>query len=418
MSELVKRRSRELDRSPFRWQKATAAGFLAGCFALGSVIAGATGGEGGEGASFVDSTATITNRNHVTLGKDVYVGPFAHLISSNNITIGDESNVQDNVVIDASQSSVELGKMAILAHGAAVKNGTRMGTEGKCPAPVANAHADPHATGHGAADEHCPSFVGFNSVVEGAILEMDTMVMHLAYVGPGVRIPSGRKVNSGMRVDSQLEVMSKTAPLVAGDRTFMDGVIEVNVSFAGGYSRMHDEDHDSDLGVNYDAGMTKFNPFRDLPELAGVHTRNTKFRNRIIGDVRMGNSLDELDRVMGNHISIRADEGEPFLVGKIASMGDGTVFHALEGSHIQAHDGVIYGEGVIVHGGGTPWNDVTIIGKNVRIGDHAVFFRSNLGNDSYVGSRALLQDTKLPAGSVIPDNWVVVNGQFVNRVEW
>ncbi len=415
MSEAVKRRGFTSERTSFPWQKATAAGFLAGCFTLGSVIAGAAGGEG---ASFVDSTATITKRDNVTIGTEVYIGPFANLISSNNITIGDESNAQDNVVIDASQSAVELGKMAILAHGASVKNGTRMGTEGKCPAPAADAHADPNAGAHGTAEGHCPSFVGFNSVVEGAILEMDTMVLHLAYVGPGVRIPSGRKVNSGMRIDSQVEVMSKTAPLVAGDRTFMEGVIEVNLTFASGYARMHDEDSDSDKGVNYDPGMTKFNPFRDLPELAGVHTRDAKFRNRIIGDVRMGNSLAELDKVMGNHISIRADEGEPFIVGAIASMGSGTVFHALEGSHIEAHDGVVYGKGVIVHGGATPWNDVTIIGKNVRIGDHAVFFRSNLGNDSYVGSRALLQDTKLPAGTVIPDNWVVVNGQFVNRVEW
>jgi len=418
VSEAVKRRGFTSQGPSFPWQKATAAGFLAGCFALGSVVAGATGSGGGEGASFVDSTAMITNRDHVTLGKDVYVGPFAHVISTNNITIGDESDVQDDVLIDASQSSVELGKMAILAHGAAVKNGTRMGTEGKCPAPAAGAHSDPHSSGHGEAEAHCPSFVGFNSVVEGAILEMDTMVMHLAYVGPGVRIPSGRKVNSGMRIDTQVEVMSKTSPLVAGDRTFMDGVIDVNTSFAGGYSDMHEEDHDSDEGINYDAGMSHFNPFRDLPELAGRHVRDTKFRNRIIGDVRMANTLEELDKVMGDRISLRADEAEPFIVGKIASMGSGTIFHGLEGSHIETHDGVVYGHDVIVHGGATPWNDVTIIGKNVRIGNEAVVFRSNVGHDSYIGPRALLQDTILPPGSVIPDNWVVVNGQFVNRVEW
>lgn len=289
-----------------------------------------------------------------------------------------------------------------------------MGTAGKCPAPAADADAGPH----GAASAHCTSFVGFSSVVEGAILKMDTMVKHLAYVGPGVRIPSGRKVNSGMRVDSQVEVMTKTSPLVAGGRTFMDGVIEVNLTFASGYARMHDEDSGSDKGVNYDSGMTKFNPFGDLPELAGVKLRDTKFRNRIIGDVRMANTLAELDKVMGDHISIRADEGEPFKIGTIAAMGSGTIFHGLEGSHIDAHDGVVYGEGVIVHGGGTPWNDVTIIGKNARIGDQAVVFCSNLINDSHVGSRALLQDTKLPAGTVIPDNWVVVNGEFINRVQW
>lgn len=90
MSKVLNRKGFTSQGPSFPWQKATAAGFLAGCFALGSVIAGAASGEG---ASFVDSTATITKRANVTLGKEVYVGPFAHLISSNNITFGDESNV-------------------------------------------------------------------------------------------------------------------------------------------------------------------------------------------------------------------------------------------------------------------------------------------------------------------------------------
>jgi carbonic anhydrase/acetyltransferase-like protein (isoleucine patch superfamily) len=264
----------------------------------------------------------------------------------------------------------------------------------------------------------CPSFLGFNAEVEGAIIEKDSMVMHLARVGPGVRIPSGRKVPSGFNITSQDQVMTRTMALVAGDRDFMQGVIHVNASFADAYAKMHAEDSSNSRGINYDAGNSDFNPFRELPTLNGVRTRDPNFRNRIIGDVRMADTKETLDRVMGNHDAIRADEGDPFEVGTIAKMGDEVTFHALEHTHVRAGNGVVYGHRVVVHGGPTPWNGVTEIGDGSVLGDGAVFFRSRLGKHSYVGPRALLQQSDQPAGTVIPDLWIVVENKFVNRVEW
>lgn len=405
-----KKAIRASDRSGARiWRRMIAAGLVTGCFSLGSYVAlAATDSD----TSYVDGSAIITKPENVTIMPRAYVGPFAKLIAHKRIIVGDTTNVQDNVTIDATDEAVELGDMVILAHGATVKNGTKFGTEGHCPAPAADAHG-----GHGSVDK-CPSFLGFNAEVEGAIIEKDTMVMHLARVGPGVRIPSGRKVPSGFNITSQDQVMARTLPLVAGDHDFMAGVIHVNSTFANTYAKLHSEDATHSKGINHDPGNADFNPFRELPTLNGVRTRDPNFRNRIIGDVRMADTKEALDKVMGNHDAIRADEGDPFEVGTIAKMGDEVTFHALEHTHVRAGNGVVYGHHVVVHGGPTPWNDVTEIGDGTVLGDGSVFFRSRLGKNSYVGPRALLQQSDHPAGTVIPDLWVVVENKWINRVEW
>ena len=254
--------------------------------------------------------------------------------------------------------------------------------------------------------------------VEGAIIEKDVMVMHLARVGPGIRIPSGRKVPSGFNITSQDQVAVRTVALVAADHDFMEGVIHVNSAFADQYARLRVEDVSHTTGINYDAGNSDFNPFRELPTLNGVRTREPKFRNRIIGDVRMADSVEALDKAMGDHDSLRADEGEPFEVGTIAKMGNEVTFHALEHTHVRAGNGVVYGHHVVVHGGPTPFDDVTEIGDGTVLGNESVFFRSRVGKNSYIGPRALLQQSDQPAGTIIPDLWIVVENKLVNRVEW
>ena len=168
--------------------------------------------------SFSDPTAVLT---HVTLHgtHGVYVAPFATLTATNpyTIAIGDDSDVQDNALVSTTSpantvtgtgvayGSIELGAKTILAHGATVlggqtaKGGTTIGVYGECPGET-----------HEKAGAGCPSFVGFNAVVDGAIIQMNAMVTHLARVGPGVTIPSGRKVKPGKWVRSNDEVESKT----------------------------------------------------------------------------------------------------------------------------------------------------------------------------------------------------------------
>jgi carbonic anhydrase/acetyltransferase-like protein (isoleucine patch superfamily) len=228
----------------------------------------------GVSQSFVDPTVTIYGAADIHLGDEVFVGPFARLLAAGatrSIHVGDESNIQDSVVVDATRGPVTLGEMAILAHGSAAKSGAEIGAHGTCPGGAA----------------HCPSFVGFNSEVDGAVVDKDAMVLHLARVGPGVHVPSGRKVLSGKNIVRQADVMAKTEPVTEADRAFMAGVVEVNVAFAHGYAQLQAESPSNVRGINYDPGGTSFNPVRDLPALGGVPTRDPASRSRIIGEVRL-----------------------------------------------------------------------------------------------------------------------------------
>src|SRR5205814_784212 len=124
-------------------------------------------------------------------------------------------------------------------------------------------------------------------------------------------------------------------------------------------AQLASEDFTNVIGINFDPGNCPFNPTRDLPKIgpSGTPTREPFFENRIIGDVRLHNTLHELEEAMGGHVSLRADEGEPFEVGDIVSMGDGVIFHALEHSHLHLGNGGSYGVRSIVHGGPTDFND-------------------------------------------------------------
>ncbi len=368
------------------------------------------------GESFIDPTASVENAVYVLMGHLVYVGPFAKLtagpVAARSISIGNESDVQDGATLDASEAPVTIGDLAIVAHGGTVRGAgnfaASVGVGGKCPA--------------GSAD--CPSFVSFNALVEGAIIQKDAMVSALARVGPGVTITSGLKVLPGKNVTSNSQVnltSGKLAQVTDADRDFMRGVIEVNTCLAAQYAALFADDPSNVLGINYDPGRCPaFNPTRDLPQIGAAKTvtRDPSFRNRIIGDIRLLDSRADLDRVMGSRISLRADEGEPFEVGSIASMAEGVIFHALEHSKLRMGNGGNYGVRSIVHGGPTAFNDTTITGDNFTLGAESVFFRSRIGNNSRVGFKSLVQQSDVPANSVIGDRRLLIENLAAGNVEW
>lgn len=355
--------------------------------------------------SFADATARFGK--NVKIGNGSYVGPFADLKTSDttSIRIGNGSNAQDSTLIDARLKSVLIGDMAILAHGSSARNGASIGVEGTCPPAPAK----------------CASFVSFNAVVDGGTLQKDAMVGALARVGPGVVIPSGKKVLPGRNVTSQEEVGKKTADVTELDREFMEGVLEVNAAFASEYPALLADDEKAGTGINFDPGNSDFNPDRDLPTLDGEKVQAPKFRNRIIGDVQLEQSIDELDDVMDDKISLRADEGEPFHIGTIKKMESRTTFHALEDSHIETGNRGRYGFRSIVHGGPNDLGgeeNLTKTGNNVRIGDGALFFNSHMGRNSRMGDRSIVQASELPAGTQVPPRAIMVGGVQVGTVEW
>lgn len=367
-----------------------------------------------EAATFVDPTATIQSPESVVLAPQVYVDPFARLLAtpSSEIRIGRESNVQDNVTLDARKGVVEIGGRVIAAHGSSVLGPARVGVE------------EGASAGH---DEEISVFLSFGARVDGAILEPNTGVSALARVGPGVRLRSGFLVLPGKNVTTQEEAddpaLGKVRPINEADIAFNEAVIEVNVALAREYARLFRDDPSFVQGINYDPGNTAFNPERHLPTFSDSDVQDPTFRNRVIGQVNLGGSKEQVASAMGNRISLRADEGEEFRVGRIARMSDDVVFHALEHSNLVIGDGVTYGERAIVHGGGRVIEEgqpegQTTVGDNVRLGDGAVVFRSTIGAGSTVGRRSAVVGSDVPPGTVIPDGVIYLNDEIFGPVEW
>jgi carbonic anhydrase/acetyltransferase-like protein (isoleucine patch superfamily) len=177
-------------------------------------------------------------------------------------------------------------------------------------------------------------------------------------------------------------------------------------------------------GINFNPETT-FND-RDLPRLAGVATRDPSFRNRIVGDVQLDDTRRAARRKLGDRISLRADEGDPFRVGTIrpghddddgsAGMGDRLTMHALEFTQLALGSHGKYGFHSLVHGGPAPFNP-TQTGRRFTLGDFAVFFNSRAGNRVTIGAKSLVQQAELPSGSVVPRCTVQV-GTRRTPVEW
>ncbi len=207
-----------------------------------------------------------------------------------------------------------------------------------------------------------------------------------------------------------------TAAVTDADREFMAGVIEVNVCFAEKYTELARANPDNVRGINVDPDCP-FNSRNQTPTIHEVRTRDPEFRNRIIGDVRTADDLSKLNEVMENKISLRADEGFPFVVGTILKMGDRTTFHALEHTHVDMGNNGHYGFHSLVHGGPANFNP-TRTGDDFTLGKEAVFFRSDAGVQVKVGCRSLVQQSSLGNGARVPDFTVMIGNVVVGAVEW
>ncbi|MBX9257283.1 acetyltransferase [Desmonostoc muscorum CCALA 125] len=374
-----------------------------------------------DSASFIDPTATIANPTNISLGEKVYVAPFAELNATTApITIADDSNVQDQVKIIASGTGVEIGPRVIMAHMATIKGAAKIATQGSTGPftdPITNSQFN---------NDIPETFLAFNCEIDGAIIQRNTVVNFLSRVGPGVTLPAGKVVLPGKNVTTNLQASSgslgKVANLTQADVALMEGIIEVNEAFAKGYTELARADLTNVTGINY-APVTSFNP-GGLPKLAGNETRNPNFRNRIIGNVVLEDSFSSLNFKIGNRISLRADEGQPFNVGQIAGMANDVVFHALETTSLTVGDHIGYGPRALVHGGRQVVNGVangpeTRVGDFVGLGPNSVVFRSVIGSKSAIGQRSAVFNSTVPSRTYIRSKVIYAdNGNMISSVEW
>lgn len=168
---------------------------------------------------------------NVILGKRVMVSPFASVRGDEGqpLHVGDESNVQDGVIIHALETEHHgkpIDKNLVEADGKkyAVYVGKR----------VSLAHQ---------VQIHGPAYVGDDTFVGMKVLVFKAKVGKNCVVEPGcvvmgVTVPDGRYVPSGMTLNKQSD--ADNLPVIKDDYPFKDlnkGVVHVNTNLADGYKK-------------------------------------------------------------------------------------------------------------------------------------------------------------------------------------
>jgi carbonic anhydrase/acetyltransferase-like protein (isoleucine patch superfamily) len=353
-------------------------------------------------ASFVDPSAHVVAPHRIAVGCRSFVAPFVLLdASAGRITIGHESDLQDNVTVRG--RGVAIGDRVIVAHGATVVGPAWLG-----------------------ASQGAPAFVGFNAYIDRATVEPDAFVGHLARVGPGVVIHSGVKVLTGKYVRTQAEAddstLGKVVALTDADREFMRGVLHVNTTLAAGYAALFHVSPTAVHGAGRDPGHSDFNHDADLPRFAGLAESHPEHdRVRIIGAVSLGDGYRAFLARSGRNVAIRADEGEHVSLGRGARLRDRVTLHALEHTDLEIGVRDDFGVHVVVHGGtddAVEPRAITRVGNDVRVKDWAVVFRSKVGDGCTIGRKAYVDGSHLRPGTVVPDRAILVKDRIVGYVEW
>ncbi|MGB4269004.1 MAG: carbonic anhydrase [Spirochaetota bacterium] len=190
---------------------------------------------GKEYTPVVDETAYVHPLaaviGNVIIGKHVMVAPFASVRGDEGqpIFVGDDSNVQDGVIIHALETE---------HNGHAIEKNLVEANGGKYAVYIGSRVSLAHQVQiHGPAYVGDSSFIGMQSLVfkakvgKNCVVEPKSLIM-------GVTIPDGRYVPAGSVIKTQndadaLPVIDVNYPF----KSLNDGVIHVNVSLAEGYRK-------------------------------------------------------------------------------------------------------------------------------------------------------------------------------------
>ena len=183
-----------------------------------------------DASAFVHPLAAVIG--HVVIGKNVFVAPFASVRGDEGqpIFLGDESNVQDGVVIHAlvterNAEPVEANRVDVAGRKFAVHIGRR----------VSLAH---QVQVHGPASVGDETFVGMKSLVFRAqigrrcIVEPGCILMGIT-IGDGRIIPAGTVLKDQQSAD-WLSKVTEDYPL----KSMNQAVVQVNTALAAGYKKI------------------------------------------------------------------------------------------------------------------------------------------------------------------------------------
>ena len=324
-------------------------------------------------ATFIDPSVHIVSGKRQAIGQKDYIAPNVTLDSSKGvILIGSSSTIQDDAKLIANPgkrlsalTGIFVGDNVVIGGGAVVRGPAAIGAKG------------------GAATS-----IGANALIDGAIIAPGAFVGALARVGPGVYVPAGYRVLPGASVTNDAQAsdpsLGKVVKLTSSDTLSATAtkVIADSVALASGYATLYQGNSaaggaatagpvpsavsaagstiffgelNNVLGASSEPGSSRgaaFEPASGTPTfLTGNGTLqpiaiNLSYRlpARVIGAVSFPNqsatsfasSLVGVGKVFNksepsvasNGVTIRADEGQPFKIGSVSSLGRGVSIHS------------------------------------------------------------------------------------------
>ncbi|GAA6620746.1 carbonate dehydratase [Scytonema sp. NUACC26] len=313
---------------------------------------------------------------NVSVGKQIFIASntVVRADPSTRICIGNQTNLQDNIVLLALQNqkapTAECGKLSSstgqqvsIAHQANIKN-SKIGNF---------------------------TFIGFHANLNNVVLEDGAFVLHGVKLS-NVRIGKNRLVPIGSVITTQAQADALPLKTDANSK-FQQEVLKVNEEFAENYGELYEKQGFMAVVGVTPAPKTSWNP-KPLPPTIGKNVQFKEFA-RVVGDVRIGDNS-----MVGRRTSIRADEGSPIIIGENANIEDRVTFHALKGTSIRIGDNLHTEDNIVFHG---PLE----VGNNLTIGDDTVLFRSQVGNNVTIGSGAIVVDVTLRDGVQVPDRALI-----------
>lgn len=170
-------------------------------------------------SAFVDPTAIICGK--VIIGENVFIGPYAVIRADEvdglgemePITIGDNSNIQDGVVIHSkSGARVEIGENTSIAHRSIVHGPCKVGSN---------------------------VFIGFNSVLFNCEVGAGSVVRHNSVV-EGCVVPENFHIPSTSNIKGD-EDLATIEVVEADASSFSEDVAQTNVRLVQGYKKIQNE---------------------------------------------------------------------------------------------------------------------------------------------------------------------------------
>jgi len=389
-------------------------------------------------ATYIDPTARIVNGYAVIIGAPSFIAPYSTLNAHGGIIkIGTNSDILDNASVVANPlhphtapaPQVLIGDHVLVSYGAQILGPSTIGAYGSSSKATE---------------------IGPGAVIDQANIEPGAIVSALAFVGPGVTVPSGYRVLPGKNVTTNAEAsdpsLGMVVPVTSSDLSSISSQLTANQSLATGYNTLFQGQSatgadpfvpssvsgvfNGNLAMIEGSSAEPGSATASTPYLpAGAYPKFLTLRSglvarpihgfpaRVTGEVIFNQSAAGVKQHLGRSNSIRADRGQPINIGSIGRTGQGVTITSPAGGALTIGQNFVAGNNATILGGSTSTAKV-VIGDNVTIGNGAVVSGTSLGSGSTVGDHAYLLNSTFPAGTQIPAGAIYENNTLIGYVAW